>query len=201
MKSVTSFAIAAGVVLGALGASGQAEIGQPAPAFSLLDIHGKTHTLEEYLGKTVVLEWTNVDCPFVKKHYTTDNLPALQREFTAQGVVWLRICSSAPGKQGYFTAEEWPRVLEKHGDAASAVLLDPSGEAGRAYDARTTPHMYIIDADGILAYQGAIDDNSSWDPKTVEGAVNYVREALSAMSRGEPIAVTVTRAYGCSVKY
>ncbi len=176
-------------------------VGAPAPAFKAVDSYGKEHALADFGGKTVILEWTNHDCPFVRKHYGTGNMQALQREATGQGIVWLSVISSAPGTQGYVEGPEANRLSKERDAVPSAVLLDPKGEVGRSYDARTTPHMYIIDPDGTLVYMGGIDDRptANWDD--VKAAKNYVRAALSDLAQGRPVATPVSRPYGCSVKY
>lgn len=189
----------------ALGWLGQARaepvIGKPAPDFSAMDSNGRQHTLSSYQGKTVVLEWTNHDCPYVRKHYGTGNMQALQKEATAQGIVWLSVISSAPGTQGHVEGSEANALSESRDASPTAVLLDPEGKVGRLYDARTTPQMFIVDPDGVLRYQGAIDDRPTSRLSSIEGANNYVRAALVAMADGKPVANTVTRPYGCSVKY
>ena len=187
-------AMAAGVVAAA-------EVGKPAPGFELKDVDGKVHSLADYKGKLVVLEWTNFGCPFVKKHYDSGNMQSLQERYTGKGVVWLTVGSSAPGKQGNFAPDVWKQELAKKGSKATAVLLDPEGTTGHAYGAKTTPHMFVVDGDGVLRYAGAIDDNPSWNPKTLKGAHNYVAAALDALLAGNPVDVTQTTAYGCSVKY
>jgi len=148
-----------------------------------------------------VLEWTNPDCPFVKKHYGAKNMQALQAKYVAQGVVWLSVCSSAPGKQGHYPADEWNRILAEQGSAATALLLDPDGQVGLAYGAKTTPHLFVVDAAGNLVYDGAIDDRPSTDPADIPGARSYVSEALDAVLAGAPVPVAQTKPYGCSVKY
>lgn len=177
------------------------KIGAPAPAFSLPDSNGKTHSLAEYRGKTVILEWTNDLCPFVGKHYGTGNMQALQRETTGKGMIWLSVISSAPGTQGYVQGPEANKLTKDRQAAPTAVLLDPAGKVGRSYDARTTPHMYIIDAKGALVYMGGIDDKPTTDWDDVKTAKNYVRAALDDMAKGKPVADAVTRPYGCTVKY
>lgn len=176
-------------------------IGAPAPAFALVDTTGKTRALSEFKGKTVVLEWTNDGCPYVKKHYGAGNMQKLQQDATKGGAVWLSIISSAPGKQGYVTASGADELTRTRGATPTAVLLDPKGDVGRAYEAQTTPHMYVIDKDGILRYMGAIDDKPTTDAASIPGARNYVREALSAIASGQKIAEAATDPYGCSVKY
>ncbi len=177
------------------------KVGAPAPGFATVDSNGKEHALADFGGKTVILEWTNHDCPFVRKHYGTGNMQALQRQATGDGIVWLSIISSAPGTQGYVEGAEANRLTDERKAAPSAVLLDPKGVVGRSYDARTTPHMYIIDPGGTLVYMGGIDDRptANWDD--VKGANNYVRAALADLAQGRPVATPVSRPYGCSVKY
>ena len=182
--------------------SGSAPVaGQTAPDFSLEDVDGQSHSLSHYKGKHVVLEWINFDCPYVRKHYESGNMQKLQKEYTARGIIWLAINSSAPGKQGHFPAEEIKKRSEAHEASFNAYLLDEKGEVGRLYGARTTPHMFIIDPDGLLVYSGAIDDRPTSNLKDVDGARNYVREALEASLAGQPVQERRTRPYGCSVKY
>jgi len=177
------------------------EIGAPAPAFSGVDTDGKTWSLDALEGQPVILEWTNHDCPYVQKHYETGNMQALQREAVADGFVWLSVISSAPGKQGHVTAKQAAELTESRDAAPSAVLLDTDGAIGRAYGARTTPHMYIIDASGTLVFMGGIDDRRTTDPADVEGAENYVRLAMNELASGDAVSQPVTRPYGCSIKY
>lgn len=177
------------------------QVGAPAPAFTATDSNGVTHSLADFRGKTVVLEWTNHDCPFVIKHYATDNMQALQRAATATGVVWLAVISSAPGEQGHVSGAEANRIAAERKAAPTAILLDPDGTVGRAYAARTTPHMYIIDAAGTLVYMGGIDDRPTADKADVPGATNFVRAALDDIAAGRPVATPTSRPYGCSVKY
>jgi peroxiredoxin len=177
------------------------QTGAPAPAFMGTDTKSVQHTLAGHRDKTVVLEWTNHECPYTAKHYATGNMQALQAAATASGAVWFTVVSSRPGEQGYVDAAEADRLTTGRKARPTAVLLDPSGQIGRLYDARTTPHMFIIDGAGMLAYMGAIDDRPSASHASVKGARNYVREALDAMTAGRPIAVASTRPYGCSVKY
>ena len=166
------------------------------------DSNGKTHKLSDFKGKNIVLEWTNDGCPYVKKHYATNNMQNLQKSATADGeTVWLSVISSAPGTQGYVSGEEANAIVEKFDAAPTAVILDPEGVKGKAFGAQTTPHMYIIDANQTLVYQGAIDDNRSAKHDTVKGAKNYVAAALAEIKAGKPVSVTETKAYGCSVKY
>ncbi|MBI1186849.1 MAG: redoxin domain-containing protein [Alphaproteobacteria bacterium] len=179
----------------------QAVAGAAAPAFSVVDTTGATRTLAEFAGRTIVLEWTNKDCPYVRKHYNAGNMQALQRAATADGVVWLTVLSSAPGEQGHLDAAGANANIQATNAAPTALLLDPDGTMGRAYGAQTSPHMYIINGAGELVYQGAIDDRPSADPATLDGATNYVTAALADLDAGRPVATPQTIAYGCSVKY
>ena len=178
----------------------QAVVGQAAPAFSVADTQGQTQALDQYKGKWVVLEWTNHDCPFVKKHYG-GNMQKLQKDYTGKGVAWLTIVSSAPGKQGHVSPAQADQLTKDRGAAPSAVLLDPEGKVGRAYGARTTPHMYVIDPSGKLVYAGAIDDTPSTDPADIPRSRNYLSEALDAALAGKPVPTATSTPYGCSVKY
>jgi peroxiredoxin len=178
-----------------------ARVGEPAPGFSAPDIAGKVVRLGDYAGKTVVLEWTNDGCPFVGKHYDSGNMQALQQKYTAAGVVWLTIASSAPGEQGYVTPVEAKADLARWRAAPTDFLLDPDGTVGRLYDARATPQMVVIDRTGRLVYMGAIDDTPSTRLADVKTAHNYVAAALDAVAAGQPVAIASTRAYGCSIKY
>jgi AhpC/TSA family len=178
-----------------------ARVGEPAPQFNAQDIMGKTIRLADYAGKTIVLEWTNDGCPFVGKHYDSGNMQALQQRYTAAGVVWLTLASSAPGEQGYVTPAEAKADLAHWRATPTDFLLDPDGVVGRLYDARATPNMVVIDRTGRVAYMGAIDDTPSTRLADVKTAHNYVTAALDALAAGQPVAVTSTRAYGCSVKY
>lgn len=174
---------------------------RPAPDFQLTDVDGKKRTLSELKGQWVVLEWVNHGCPFVRKHYDGGNMQALQKEFTARRVRWLSVCSSAEGKQGHMTPAEWRETIKTNGSAATAVLLDPHGDVGRLYGAKTTPHMFIIDPKGVLVYQGAIDDTASADSADIPSSTNYVRESLNQGLAGKTIECAETKPYGCSVKY
>jgi len=175
--------------------------GKPAPAFTLTDQDGAKRSLAEFAGKTVVLEWTNHDCPYVKKHYGAGAMQALQKSATADGVVWLTIVSSAPGKQGHVTGAEAKALTSGRGAAPTAVLLDPTGEVGQLYGAKTTPHMYVINGSGALVYQGGIDDKATADPADLKSAKNFVSAALADLKAGRPVAVAASKPYGCSIKY
>lgn len=178
-----------------------ADTGKPAPNFTLPGAHAKSVELSKLKGKIVVLEWLNHGCPFVRKHYESGNMQALQKKYTDKGVVWLSIISSAPGKQGHVDAGQAKAEMTAHKSAATDVLMDSEGAVGKLYDAKTTPHMYVIDRQGLLAYQGAIDDKPSTDMEDVKGAKNYVAEALDAVLAGKKVARAMTQSYGCSVKY
>ncbi|HMP72246.1 MAG TPA: thioredoxin family protein [Kiritimatiellia bacterium] len=177
------------------------EIGAPAPDFTLADTHGTEHSLSDFAGKFVVLEWVNHGCPFVKKFYKVGEMQRLQEEAREKGVVWLKICSSAEGQQGYMTNDDWNSFNENSGVAATATLIDEPGDVGRLFGARVTPHMYIINPDGILIYQGAIDSIRSANSDDIANAKNYVRAALEEAMAGEPVTDAQTEPYGCSVKY
>jgi len=192
--------LAASLGLASLAAA-RVEIGASAPDFTLTDIDGHTHRLSDYRGKTVILEWVNPECPFVVKHYESGNLPATQGAATAQGVVWLLINSAHPGAQGDFSVDEARAWQARTGAAANAYLRDSDGTVGRLYDAKTTPHLFIITADGLLAYDGAIDSIRSTRQSDIAKAENYVTSALGALMRGEPVETTVTAPYGCTIKY
>jgi peroxiredoxin len=179
----------------------KAVIGQAAPDFTGTDSNGVKHTLSEYKGKTVVLEWTNPSCPFVIKHYESKNMQNLQKEATADGVIWLTVASSAKDKEGYASPADTNKYMAEQGSAATAWILDPSGEIGHLYGATATPNMFVINPEGVLVYAGAIDDNDSFKPETIKGAKNYVREALAAVKSGKQVEVASSQPYGCGIKY
>lgn len=185
----------------ATAAAAQARIGAPAPNFTATDSHGKTHSLDEYRGKFVVLEWHNQGCPYTRKHYLSGNMQDLQKEWTAKGVAWFTVISSAPGQEGYVTASQENAYMAKMHADPTAALLDPSGKIGHLYDAKTTPDMYIINPSGKLIYSGAIDNRPTTDESDIKGADNYVNDALTEAMDGKPVAKPYTRPYGCSVKY
>jgi len=185
----------------ALPAVWAAKVGEAAPDFTATDSNGNVHKLSEYRGKFVVLEWTNRGCPYTQKHYDSGNMQRLQKEWTAKGVIWLTVASSAPGKQGYVTAAEENAYLKQVNAAPTAVLLDPTGALGHLYDAKTTPHIFIINPQGTLIYNGAIDDRPTTDVSDINGAKNYVTAALNEATSGKPVSVATSRPYGCSVKY
>ena len=203
MKTLRLFSVALLATCGALFASAaeRPEVGRPAPDFTLTDSHGKTHSLSSFKGKVVVLEWINHGCPFVVKHYDSGNMPRTQRAAAADGVVWLSICSSAPGKQGHLSAADWNKTNAEKGAAPAAVLLDEAGAVGRLYHATNTPQLFVIDATGVVVYSGAIDSIPSAKADDVPKATNYILAALAALKAGRPVATSVTKPYGCSVKY
>jgi hypothetical protein len=176
-------------------------IGQPAPAFTAIDTHGKPHSLAEHRGRFVVLEWVNHGCPWVRKWYGEGHMQGLQRQFAEKDVVWYSIVSSAPGKQGHETPARHNEMAATFGAAPAAILVDERGTVGRAFDARTTPHMFVIDPEGTLIYRGAIDDNRGTSSSAIAGARNHVVEALREAMAGQPVSVTSTQPYGCAVRY
>jgi peroxiredoxin len=206
LTTTVTFAVALtgcapGVDMSAIAATATAKVGEAAPAFSLVDSTGQTRSLADFAGKTVVLEWTNHDCPFVKKHYGADNMQSQQRDVTGDAAVWLTVNSSAPGQQGHVDGAAAERIRADAKAAQTAYLLDPDGTTGRAYGAVTTPHMYIIDPDGMLRYAGAIDSIPSPNPADIATATQYVPQALAELAAGKPVSAPLTRPYGCAVKY
>lgn len=203
MKSITLLTfitLFAGMIFSATSACA-AEIGKSAPDFTLTDVKGITHHLSDFRGKTVVLEWVNQECPFVVKHYESGNIPKLQSDALADGVIWLSINSARRGAQGDYSPEEVKVWQQKNGSSSTAYFRDTDGWVGRLYGAKTTPHMYVITADGTLVYNGAIDSIRSADPSDISKAENYVRSALQAVATGEPVTTPSSRPYGCAVKY
>jgi peroxiredoxin len=189
------------LVLVPAAARAQATVGQPAPSFSAPDQTGATRSLDAYKGKWVVLEWVNHECPFVMKHYGSGNMQKTQAAAEAKGAVWLSVNSSAPGKQGAMDGKLATSLTSQKHATPTAVLLDPEGKVGRAYGAKTTPHMFVIDPKGTIVYAGAIDDKPSTDQADVPGATNFVLAALDEAMAGKPVSVASTQPYGCSVKY
>ena len=200
MKALLTLAAATALTAATAHAAGYAT-GDMVENMTVTDSNGVVHNLDDFKGKTVVLEWTNHGCPYVKKHYSTDNMQTLQAEAAADDVVWLSVISSAPGKQGHVSGDEANELTASRGASLAAVVLDEAGVAGKRFAAKTTPHMYVIDAEQTLVYQGAIDDNSSSNPATVDGAKNYVRQALTEVKSGMAVSEDTTQPYGCSVKY
>lgn len=182
-------------------AANAATVGQAAPAFELKDVSGKTVKLADFKGKHVVLEWTNPGCPFVVKHYGSQNMQGLQKEFTAKDVVWLSVSSTAPGTTDYLAPAALAAKLKSWGASATDVLMDDNGAVGKSYAAKTTPHMFVIDPKGTLVYAGGIDDKRSADPADVKDAKNYVRAALGESLAGKAVSAPTAAPYGCSVKY
>lgn len=202
MGPVTAAVVVTGAVAATLtiATAAAVRVGQPAPDFTARTSTGQTVRLGDYRGRIVVLEWTNHECPFVVKHYQSGNMQKLQQEAKAKGVVWLSIVSSAPGQQGFVTAEQANAILKERKASPTAVLLDPEGTIGRLYGARTTPHMFVIDRAGILQYMGAIDDAPGLNQDPTK-ANNYVRAALQQLMAGQKVTTPTTQPYGCSVKY
>lgn len=192
-----AFALTAAISLTAFAA----RVGDTAPDFTATDSRGQTHKLSEFKGKFVVLEWTNNGCPYTVKHYSSGNMQALQKQWTAKGVVWLTVLSSAQGEQGYMTAAQENAYIGKVHADPTAALLDPSGAIGHEYGAKTTPHMFVIDPSGKLIYDGAIDDHPTTDVSDIPASKNYVSAALTEAMAGQAVATSYTRPYGCSVKY
>ena len=200
-KLIIWTAAAAFAVALALSTAWAARVGERAPDFTATDSNGKVHKLSEYAGKFVVLEWHNRGCPYTAKHYDSGNMQRLQHEWTARGIIWLTVISSAPGKQGFMTAADENAFLKQASATPTAVLLDPSGALGHLYDAKTTPQMFIVNPQGLLIYNGAIDDRATTDVSDINGAKNYVSLALGEALAGKPVSNATTRPYGCSVKY
>jgi alkyl hydroperoxide reductase subunit AhpC len=178
-----------------------AVIDQKAPDFSLAGVDGKTYRLSDFKGKYVVLEWINFECPFVKKHYTSGNMQTLQKQYTGKDVVWFTICSSAEGKQGYYEPDALAGMIKERKLASTAYLRDEDGKVGRLYGAKTTPHMFVINPEGVLIYAGAIDDRRSTNPDDIASSKNFVTACLDASLAGKPVETRSTPSYGCSVKY
>src|SRR5579862_700831 len=197
----TVFSLVAAALTAAGSHAQTAKVGATALAFSATDSNGKTEALDQFRGKYVVLEWHNQGCPYTRKHYESGNMQSLQKEWTAKGVVWFTVISSAPGEQGYVTPSQENAYLEKMHASPSAVLMDSDGKVGRLYNAKTTPQMVVIDPEGNLIYDGAIDNKPTPDVDDIRGADNYVNDALTAAMAGKPVATPFTRPYGCSVKY
>jgi len=177
------------------------KVGEPAPDFKATDSNGQRDELSSYRGKYVVLEWHNNGCPYTRKHYDSGNMQRLQKEWTSRGVIWFTVISSAPGQQGYVTAEQENEYLKRMNAVPTAALLDPQGEVGRLYAAKTTPHMFIINPAGVLIYDGAIDSKASTDQSDIPTATNYVSQALDEAMAGKAVSTPTSRPYGCSVKY
>jgi peroxiredoxin len=201
MKSKVILITAGSFIATILFAAEAPPIGSAAPTFSLPDAQGKTHSLADYKGKYVVLEWFNPECPFVKKHYGSDNMQNLQKQYTDKGVVWLTIDSNAPGTEGNITAEQAQKIMTSWKTHQTALLLDPEGKVGREYGSKNTPNMVIINPDGNVIYEGAIDSKATPNPADIPTSTNYVKAALDESLAGKAISHPSTRPYGCSVKY
>jgi len=201
MKRTLSISLAVILAIALFATAYAAKVGEPAPDFTAKDSNGKTVKLSDYRGKFVVLEWHNQGCPYTKKHYSSGNMQKTQAQWTAKGVVWFTVISSAPGSQGYVTAESENDYMKQVNAKPTAALLDPDGDLGHLYGARTTPHMFIIDPKGTLIYNGAIDSTRSDDPNDIPKSTNYVNEALTEAMAGKPVSNPATNPYGCSVKY
>lgn len=201
MKNLYRFAALAAALCSSAPVLAAAAVGQPAPAFSALDTSGKPVSLADFKGRTVVLEWVNPGCPYVRKHYDSANMQSTQKNAVAKGVVWLAINSTHAGASDYLQPAAMAGWMKDKGASATATLMDADGKVGRAYGARTTPHMYVIDPKGTLAYVGAIDSKPTANPADVKTATNYVNQAVAEVTAGKPVTQAVTQAYGCSVKY
>ena len=199
-KIIMTAALCAGLMMPAI-AHAAPEIGKPAPAFTGTDSKGVVHNLADFKGKTVVLEWHNDQCPYVKKHYEGGHMQGLQKAAVTDGVVWLTVNSGAEGKQGFLSPDDTNKLIAEQKSAETARILDTDGTIGKAYSAKTTPHMFVIDKDGTLAYMGAIDDRPTSNKADIEGAKNYVTAALQALKDGKPVETAQTQPYGCGVKY
>ena len=200
-RSALVIGVVALVSISGFASAAESIMGQPAPAFTLTDTTGQARSLAELRGKFVVLEWFNNDCPFVGKHYGSGNMQRLQADYTARGVVWLTIVSSAAGKQGHISPKQGDDIMKQRQSHQTALLLDADGSVGRRYGAKTTPHLFIINPDGALIYAGGIDNIPSTDQADVPKATNYVRQALDEALAGKPVSVPEAKPYGCSVKY
>ncbi|HTO92825.1 MAG TPA: redoxin domain-containing protein [Bacteroidota bacterium] len=192
---------AAALLLAGARPAKEAAVHSPAPAFTLEDARGASHALADYQGKYVVLEWVNFGCPFVGKHYGSGNMQALQQLVTGRGGVWLSICSSAPGREGYYEGEALLKKINEEHAVPTAYLVDREGTVGMTYGAKATPTIAIIDPKGILIYEGGIDNIASTDQADIPKATNYVKEVMNAVWDGKPVPVSTTRSYGCSIKY
>jgi len=191
----------AALVTGPLYAADVPPVGSAAPDFSAPDTNGKTHSLSQYKGKYVVLEWFNPECPFVKKHYGSDNMQKLQQEYTGKGVVWLTIDSNAPGTEGNITPDQAEKIMASWKTKQTALLLDPESKVARSYGAKNTPNMVVINPEGKIVYEGAIDNKATPNPADIPNSTNYVKAALDESLAGKPVSNPTTKPYGCSVKY
>jgi peroxiredoxin len=201
MSSIKRIAASGLMLFLSVQASAGVEVGKMAPDFTAVGSDGKSYTLSELRGQRVILEWTNADCPYVRKHYGAGNMQALQKDAADNDFLWLSVISSAPGKQGHVSADDANALSESRDATPATVLLDESGKVGKLYGARTTPHMYIVDEKGTLVYAGGIDDKPTANPDDIDGATNYVRQAMDEMLADKSVSVATSRPYGCSVKY
>jgi peroxiredoxin len=201
MKTKSILVLLSSLFTTALFAVDSPPVGSAAPDFSAADSKGKTHSLSQYKGKYVVLEWFNPECPFVKKHYAPGNMQKLQEEFTSKGVVWLSVDSSAPGTQGNLTPEQAEKKISEWKGKQTALLLDADGKVGRAYGAKNTPHMFVINSEGKIVYEGAIDSKATPSSADIASSTNYVKVALDESMAGKAVSNANTKPYGCSVKY
>src|SRR6516162_5467076 len=201
MNMKTTLTLFASLIATAVFASDVPSVGSAAPDFSLPDAKGDTHSLSQYKGKYVVLEWFNPECPFVKKHYGSDNMQKLQKEFTDKGVVWLTVDSNAPGTEGNITAEQAKKIMDSWKTHQTALLLDPESKIAKLYGAKNTPNMVIVSPDGKIVYEGAIDSKATPNPADIPSSTNYVKNALDESLSGKPVSNAQTKPYGCSVKY
>jgi peroxiredoxin len=201
MKTKSIFVTLSSFAASALIAADSPPVGSAAPDFSATDSKGKTQSLAQYKGKYVVLEWFNPECPFVKKHYAPGNMQKLQEEYTGKGVVWLSVDSSAPGKEGSLTPEQAEKKLSEWKGKQTALLLDSDGKVGKAYAAKNTPHMFVINPEGKIVYEGAIDSKATPNSDDIASSTNYVKIALDESLAGKPVSNANTKPYGCSVKY
>ena len=201
MKKIIQLALATLAITLSCNVFAAVKIGHMAPNFKAKAVDGKMLSLKQYRGKIVVLEWTNHQCPFVRKFYDSNTMQALQKTYTQKGIIWLRIISSGKGKQGYVSPSQARNIISQQNIYASNTILDPKGKIGYRYDAKTTPHFFIINKKGRLAYQGAIDDTPSTRQSDIKAAKNYVSAALDQLLRGKKVTIVQTRPYGCSVKY
>jgi peroxiredoxin len=201
MKTKLLLTAVATFMAGAMYATDVPPVGTAAPDFSLTDSNGKAHSLSQYKGKYVVLEWFNPECPFVKKHYGSDNMQKLQQEYTSKGVVWLTIDSNAPGAEGNMTPEQAQKIMSSWKTHQTALLLDPESNVARSYGAKNTPDMIVINPEGKIVYEGAIDNKPTPNPNDIPSSTNYVKAALDESLAGKPVSNPTTKPYGCSVKY
>jgi len=201
MKTKSIIAVLTSLAATAAFAAESPSVGSAAPEFSAPDSKGKTHSLSQYKGKYVVLEWFNPECPFVKKHYGGGNMQKLQEEVSGKGGVWLSIASSAPGKEGSLTVEQAEKKIAEWKMQSAALLLDQDGKVGKSYGAKNTPHMFIINPEGKVVYAGAIDSKASPNPADIPSSTNYVKVALDESMAGKPVSTAQTKPYGCSIKY